>query len=466
MSNSFTTQQHKGTFLTAFTVFIGLLLGGTAEAGFGEPGTAWNPTTATQALEWIEYNPGQCPLFPDEWRRGSTLDLEIPEIKVKIGRGGVAMKIDDRHYKGKNRAEFWAATRDTLLFGSDKKTPNLTHVFEYCQKIYGINKTKAWREQIEISQNTHYMPMFFAITFTGIATGLTSDNVHYDGSVVAGIAGAGTLISLGAKWVGKRVASKQLKNSEIPNLIRQLFVEAQAQEQEAKDLAIQCVKNFDQLTPESDSAALRKREKDCKKAIDSYAPQTHAWQTERVLNRLKKNALTINNLVSDHQTLALSSSCDRVGKTSRTKLRSYDALTLSNNLSVCKSLAELLKEAKGSDLDTHYQTLGVLSASRVQTIIKSIIKADEWQKKRARKAEKEKKKKAAKAGMQFLRGIILSNCASTKKTHRSWGGENSYCKARASEYRGQISQRNEYNKCKSGIRRLRAECKKARAPGW
>ena len=371
-------------------------IGGPANAGFGEPGTVWNPITATQAMDSRR---GQCPLFPEEWRSGSTLDLEIPEIKLTFGRGGVAMKIDSRRFVGRTITEFWAGRPYDY---KEEFPPNMTEVFEYCQKLYGIDNMEAWSKALGTPNTTRLMPGFVFGTFTLIGTGLASSNTE-DGRVVAGVAGIGVFTSLTANWVGRRIAGRQVRNSEAPNLIRQLFVKAQAQEQRAEDLAVKCVKGFDKLTPQSAGSILRKREKDCKKAIDAFAPQTHGWQTSSVLHRLKNNQLALNNLIHDHETLVFSRACELTGKTSRTKLQSYDAFKLNKSLLECEYLSELLIEAKGSELEGHYEALGVMSASRTQAIIKRVKKAEKTRERREtakQRAETARQKKAAQALIQ------------------------------------------------------------------
>jgi hypothetical protein len=257
------------------------------------------------------------------------------------------------------------------------------------------------------------------------------------------------------------------KRADFLKALVKFNAKVQAQKQKAEDFAEKCNKGFEQLTVKSDSATLEQRVKDCRVAKAAYEPQQYVWQTKTVWAELNLKEAMANILIGNKHTLSLSTACDLVGKTSRTELRNSTPVFIGRSLRGCKSLLKKLSYVKdGSAGAGVYKDLGVLSASRVQSIIDKIKKADEWQLERVRKAEKEKKKKAAKAGMQFLRGIILSDCASTKKRYRSWGGENGYCKARSSEYRGQISQRNEYNKCKSQGRSMRDQCKKARAPGW
>jgi hypothetical protein len=424
MPNSVSTQHHKNTYLNTFIVFIGLLLGGTAKAGFGELGTGRTPTTATQAMEWSLANSGQCPLFPEEWRSGSTLDLEIPEIKLTFGRGGVAMKIDGRRFVGRTMAEFWAR----FPYNDGKEyPPNMTDVFEYCQKLYGMDKTKAWSKALEATVLTRVLPgaTFGSLTLT--ATGVASSNID-DGRVVAGVAGIGIFTSLAANWVGRRVAGKQAQNSEAPNLIRQLFVEAQAQEQRARDLAVRCESGSDQLTMETDTATLEQSVKDCRAAKAAYEPQHHAWQTKKVWSKLLQNEVDAIQLIQDKNTLDFSTTCDSAGKTSRTKLRNYDALKLSKTLLKCEHLAGLLKEAEGWPATaSHYQTLGVLSASRVQAIIKRIKKAEKARQRRETAKQKAESAKQRKAAAAFLERLLSMSTSSSTSSSSSAGEYRQSC---------------------------------------
>jgi hypothetical protein len=146
-----------------------------------------------------------------------------------------------------------------------------------------------------------------------------------------------------------------------------------------------CEKNLESLTIKSKSiwkyywsgvSPMHKRQKSCKKAVELYTPQTHTWQTETVLNRLKKNQLAVNNLIRDYETVKLSRRCSGEGiPNGRPSVIS------------CEILFELLEEIKGSELDPHFQNLGVLSVSRVRAIIKNTKKRRKAQDARDRKAE-------------------------------------------------------------------------------
>jgi hypothetical protein len=308
------------------------------------------------------------------------------------------LEIGGRHFKNYTQTELFAS------FGKDHP-PYLKQVVQYCQRLYGIKKNKAWSEAEGEATGTRIrflsINALVVLMPIGVAFGQTDD------SYVEDVINITIYAALGLNWVGKRRATKQLQNSKIPNLIRELFLKAQSQEQQAKYLAIKCAKGLGSLTPQS--ATLRKREKACKKAIDAYAPQTHAWQTNLILNQLKKNQEGVENLRRDARVLFQSTACDKLGKKSQTELKSYNAgsqepftfadgygnvkggpFTFISDLSECVSLAEKLEKVKGSELETHYEALGVLSASRVQDIIKRAKKALGARKDRAIKAENEK----------------------------------------------------------------------------
>jgi hypothetical protein len=428
MSNSVSTQRPKNRFLTTFTIFIGLLLGGTANAGFGEPGTVWNPTTAKQALEWSVANRGQCPLFPAEWRSGSTLDLEIPEIKVKSEGLGVAVKIGERHFIGNTRTTLWLTFGNSMLGGNAvDNLKRVSDVFEYCQTLYNINKTKAWEEATNMTGPARMFPWMIGGLGTAIPVDVLSQN-EKDPSVIRTVAGVGILTTLVLNRVGKHIASKQLQNSEIPNLFRQLFVKAQAQEKRARDLAVQCESGSDQLTMETDTATLEQSVKDCRAAKAAYEPQHHAWQTKKVYHKLLRNEVAAILLIEDKNTLAFSTACDSAGKTSRTKLRNYDALKLSKTLLKCEHLAGLLKKTEGRPATaSHYQTLGVLSASRVQAIIKRIKKAEKARQRRETAKQKAESAKQRKAAAAFLERLLSMSASSSTSSSSSAGEYRQSC---------------------------------------
>jgi hypothetical protein len=399
------------------------------------PGTARNPITAIQAFEWVDQHK-QCPLFSEAWRGGSTLDLKVPEIMVRSGRGGPALEIGGRHFVSRTWGEYWAAWPNK----APSDWVNTRHVVQHCQDLYGISQNEAWQEAVKKAGEKVYAGWIYSIATFSTAAFLTQPimvSVDDPTVVFPTMMGVGVIGTLGFHWVAKRESTEILQKSEIPKLIEELFLKAQAIEKRGVDLASGCTKGLDILTLNSEFSALEKRDQDCKEAIDAYAPQTHAWQTETVLKQLQKNQEVVKNLIRDHMTLSLSNLCDLAGKTSQAELSRHDALDLKNNLSICESLAAILEKVQGSELEAHHTALGMLSIERVQSIIVRLKKAEKARQALGLKAEQdrifkveqeeaEKARRDAEASQAYLQAME-QRIAVCERECRAWGPKTWQC---------------------------------------